>query len=572
MSRALESDESPLQSTASPAASGTASDATTATATASGDNECAPASVDQSPATPTASIATGAENDAAGSAQPVIDTGSSGVEVDCTPPDAARIRILKALFFLSGVSASTWARFGVIYYTQKGLTPTQIGQLEGSLPLVMLISQPLWGYVADLTRSKKLVSLATTFISTAILMLLAFPQVASSFQPVLLISCAMSAFTAPGILDAYALDVLGERHKNQYGSIRLWGAASWGFGALLMGIVNDTYVQLSTMFNHAVSVFRGVLCICPSRRTVSQCLYIRFSTTRFGFDANFIVYATMAIVTIVLFSTCIPSQTEAEKKTAAEDVRTRDLVRALCRPSVLAFYAECAVLGGGMAVVERLLFIYLIRDLNGSVTLAGGTVACTVLLELPIFYYADWLLRKAGHHVLICVAMLAYVTRVFGYTVLTPETVYYILPLECLHGVTFASFWISAVDHSKMIAPPAFVATFQMILSVVLICVGGSVGSFVGGWAIDVYGARAMYRFAASAVAALLCIRILGVAIARRWSDDGGTGRDTDLHDSGEVDGHGDVRRPFLDDSDYVQLRNVSVSHDHEPAQNGISV
>lgn len=193
----------------------------------------------------------------------------------------------------------------------------------------------------------------------------------------------------------------------------------------------------------------------------------------------------MAIISIVLFAAYIPSQTDAEKKIAADDVRVRDLFRALCRPSVLAFYAECIVFGSGMAVVERLLFIYLIRDLGGSVTLAGGTVACTVLLELPIFHYADWLLRNIGHHFLICCSMTAYFTRVYGYTLLTPETVYYILPLECLHGITFASFWISAVDYTKAISPPAFVSTFQTILSVMLACVGGGIGGFVGGWAID---------------------------------------------------------------------------------------
>ena len=243
----------------------------------------------------------------------------------------------------------------------------------------------------------------------------------------------------------------------------------------------------------------------------------------------------MAALSIVLFATYIPSQTDAEKKIAADDVRMRDLFHALCRPSVLAFYAECIVFGSGMAVVERLLFIYLIRDLGGSVTLAGATVACTVLLELPIFYYADWLLRKVGHHTLICCSMTAYFTRVYGYTLLQPDTVYYILPLECLHGITFASFWISAVDYTKAISPPAFVSTFQTILSVMLACVGGGIGGIVGGWAIDEYGARAMYRFAAITVAGLLCLRIIGVALARCCCSGGSGGGDAP-RDANEAD------------------------------------
>lgn len=183
------------------------------------------------------------DDELAANASVIVAGSASSCSDNDQPPDAGRVLILKALFFLGGISASTWGRFGLVYYTQKGLSPTQIGQLEGSLPLVKLFGQPLWGYVADVTRSKKLVSLITYFLSTAILMLLAFPQIASSFQSILIISCALSAFTAPGVLDAYALDVLGEKNKNQYGQIRLWAAASWGLGALVMGFVNDAYVS-----------------------------------------------------------------------------------------------------------------------------------------------------------------------------------------------------------------------------------------------------------------------------------------------------------------------------------------
>lgn len=196
-------------------------------------------------------------------------------------------------------------------------------------------------------------------------------------------------------------------------------------------------------------------------------------------------------------------------------VRFADLTRALCRAPVLAFFAESVVFGAGMTVVERLLFVYLIRDLGGSVTLAGASVACTVVLELPIFYYAQWLLKHVGHHALICCSMCAYFTRVYGYTLLTPATVNYILALESLHGITFASYWISAVDHVKTISPPAFVSSFQTLLQVCLACIGGGVGAFVGGWAMDVYGGKAMYRFTSLTVAALFVLRVLGVAVAR---------------------------------------------------------
>jgi hypothetical protein len=64
----------------------------------------------------------------------------------------------------------------------------QTFESPGSLPLVKLICQPLWGYAADKLRSKKRISLFTTFASTAVLMLLAFPTIASGFLPILAIT------------------------------------------------------------------------------------------------------------------------------------------------------------------------------------------------------------------------------------------------------------------------------------------------------------------------------------------------------------------------------------------------
>lgn len=44
-----------------------------------------------------------------------------------------------------------------------------------------------------------------------------------------------------------------------------------------------------------------------------------------------------------------------------------------------------------MGVIERgLLFIYVVKDLEGSTTMCGAIVGVTVLTELPIFHYAGY--------------------------------------------------------------------------------------------------------------------------------------------------------------------------------------
>ncbi len=129
-----------------------------------------------------------------------------------------------------------------------------------------MLSTPIWGIIADKLRARKKVSLFTSFVSSAILCLLAWPVVVEyvvlflhlvsseqnvratttpfslcrdGFVPILAISLSMSMFVSSGVVDAYTLDTLGEKHRHRYGEIRLWAAVSLGLGAVGMGFLND---------------------------------------------------------------------------------------------------------------------------------------------------------------------------------------------------------------------------------------------------------------------------------------------------------------------------------------------
>ena len=111
------------------------------------------------------------------------------------------------------------------------------------------------------------------------------------------------------------------------------------------------------------------------------------------------------------------------------------------------------VFGAGFAVVDRLLFVYLIDSFQASKLLCGLTVGMTVLFELPIFYYGKSILKTMGPQVMMAIAMVAFLIRMFGYAILTKETLNYILLLELLHGLTFAMMWTATVSIVSKISP-----------------------------------------------------------------------------------------------------------------------
>jgi MFS family permease len=383
--------------------------------------------------------------------------------------------------FLRG--SSTWGRFSAIYYNLHGLNSQHIGLIEGIRTATPTVSQLFWGIVADSLQSRKRVWLITKTISTVVLLALALPVVYSSFIRILIVSIVAQLFVSDGILDAFTLDLLGTENKIYYGRYRLYASLSWGLGSIVMGWVTD----------------------------------------HFGFEPNFVLFGLLGSLMIILVAMRIPDTTARtsiqEGRTDVNAGKFMELVLLFLRPRTLFFLVEVVIMGAGMATVERLLFLYLVNDLQASTLLCGLSVGVNVLFELPIFWYASKFMAVFGHDGLFMVSMICFVIRVYGYTLLTPATKWAVLLLEILHGITFACFWITSTDISKILVHQtrgAFWSTaIPSSVNMLYSAVGCSLGSVVGGWAMNRYGSREMYKFTACIVFGTLVLHTIGTVTSK---------------------------------------------------------
>ena len=188
-------------------------------------------------------------------------------------------------------------------------------------------------------------------------------------------------------------------------------------------------------------------------------------TWNFGnFDYNFLLYAIFAGLSVFFTALYIPDKTKSEKRIKTSNIKISDFLRIFLSCKNIVFLLEMTIMGMAMALVERLLFVYVMEDpaeggLGGNALLCGFTVGVTVIFEIPIFNYAKFLLVWPGRDTLYLISMLCYSIRVYGYTLLTHNTRYYLLCLEWLHGFTFAGMWISSIDYSKEIAPKGWITS-----------------------------------------------------------------------------------------------------------------
>ena len=406
-------------------------------------------------------------------ADAILEPATAAEEDEAKP---APLALLRCLFLLNALSTSSWGRFGQVYYLDQGLSTVQIGAIEGSMPLVGVVASSCWAVVADRCAAKKSVYLATTVCGTCALLLLAWDALLRRrFDRIFAVSLFMKLFSAGGILDAYALECVGgDRAAAAYGRLRLWGSVGWGGGALLMGFVNDEY----------------------------------------GFGPNFVVFGGTNLLLVVALAAFVPA--EATRAPGAKRPSFAALCRVFRSRALVAFVLEILVFGMAIGVVERLLFLYVVNDLGGDTTLCGLIVFVSSMFNIPVFVKSGALLKKLGHERLMILSQLCYCTRVAGYTFLRHETRYWILALETLHGFTFATLWIAAVERARVLAPEGWGASLQTLLQTAYYSVGPGCGALLGGWLWHVKNARFMYRVFATAVATLMVLRVVDVACRRR--------------------------------------------------------
>ena len=123
-------------------------------------------------------------------------------------------------------------------------------------------------------------------------------------------------------------------------------------------------------------------------------------------------------------------------------------------------------------------------------------VECAV--EVPVMHASDGLLRRHGARRMLLAVLVLYSMRCAGYAMLASFAgrPWLVLLVEPLHGITFALFYTTSVNHVKTLLPEGRETLAQGIFSAAF--TGGTgVGAALGGVCARIYGFQlTFYAFA----------------------------------------------------------------------------
>ncbi|KAK7086676.1 hypothetical protein SK128_003418 [Halocaridina rubra] len=262
------------------------------------------------------------------------------------------------------------------------------------------------------------------------------------------------------LLEAVALTMV-HQHKGDYGREKMWGLIAVGVFSPLAGYLMDKGVGTFGTYSYAPAfyVFDGLMLVTGA-------------------------------VTLAL-----PIEVQVQRKSLmnalSQLIRTSEL-------SVLLFLMT--LLGTFWGYLKTFVYVYL-EDLGASWLLIGLTVTMGIIPSLPFLYKSVAVVKYCGHHYLIMLAFVGYCIRFTGFSYITNP--WWAFLLESLELFTLHLMNVSAATLAYTLAPKTFVATAQSLVWVSHYNIGRCLGTFIGGYLLDIYGNVRVFQSAA--VAAAIC-------------------------------------------------------------------
>jgi MFS family permease len=410
------------------------------------------------------------------------------------PPPLTPLWALKSVYCIGVGSSATLWKYITVFYHHVGMNTYQIGIIQMLNPTVNFCSQMAWAALCDRLGSYKEVLVVSSVLGVGTVCCLLLPEVQQSFHTICVVVLLTSAFLSSrgSVNDSMTLQVVKDYAENQrlaeqrgelagsrarlpsYGAQRLWGAAGWGGASLIGGRMMDLY----------------------------------------GVSFMFGAFAVLLMTTVAIMAIFYP---KGQQKNRPGHFFTSEL----CSFEVLWFFANLFLYGIFMSLVETFLFIFLLRDFDGTSTfLLGGTIAMMCVFEVPVFLLTDRLFPHVRLTTILSVCHVIFAVRCVLYSILPRAHPSWILLIEPLHGITFAMMWTTAVEYGKRIAPAGAEATMQALVNGLYYQLAIGFGSLFWGRVTEEaprgVGFRVAFRGAAVAILAWCVLWNLGWCVHAR--------------------------------------------------------
>lgn len=366
------------------------------------------------------------------------------------------IGILRAYGFVLFMGVGTFFPFVYLYLQKLGFSNIQLGVLGALGPAVMMIVQPFWGWLSDLTgRPGRLSMFLSLGVGASVMLLLT----ARTFPLVVLYMILFNVFysSITPIYDSVVIDSI-QGTKVGYGQVRWWGSLGYALTVLAVGYLIEHTTLAVALRNY--------------------------------------IYLSLLLAFLALV---LPRPKSHQKSAKETKVQTREKLQLwpLFKNRELMIF----LLAGGFVIgsyaINYTFLSFLLKDLGGSEGLIGLANMIAAFAEIPFFFFSAKLLERYKVQNMLLLAFGVTALRWFLNSIATSP--YQILVFQLLHSLTFGLMYSSAVVYVAKLVPERLRATGQNLFWATTYGFGNVVGNLLGGWVYQHNTAESIFAMAGGA-------------------------------------------------------------------------
>lgn len=349
---------------------------------------------------------------------------------------------VKSFNFLFFALLAMFIPFLPLYFSDQGLSETQIGTILGFGGFITLIAQPLWGMISDRLRTVRKVLLLLVICCTVT----GYSLYSSNNYTLILLFVMLTYFFLMPIdpLTESLNFRVAESEGISYGSLRTYGALGYAVMSLAAG----------------------------------------FLMTEFGSRSLGFTFAIIGVISLIV-TFFMP-----DAPVSGKPVTIQSLKNFLSNRETLLFLILVFISSIPARMNDTYLGLY-IKDLGGKPDLLGLAWFLAAGSEILVFSLSFWWLRKDKELAIITFAGAFYFVRFFiSAWIKDPNWLAY---LQLLQLLTFPLFYTAAIQYLYNIVPVEWRATGQTVLALLFFGVSGILASFVGGALYQAFGGHTMY-------------------------------------------------------------------------------
>ena len=358
------------------------------------------------------------------------------------------INRFKIFYFFIYVSFTTH-HFLNLYFRDIGLSGEQIGVLKAVSSIIMIFSQPIWGFICDFFKMRKgLLNVLLFFAGVSFFLV----PLQSTFSWILFVLLVYGFFKNPIVPVADSIVMLEVKGDGgQYSQVRLWGAVGLTLSVVFMGYYFNYASLRSLFFVYMVFTFLALLVT----------LFIPRETGHFD----------------------------------SRQLKLRDFAALKSKPGFIGFLVAILFMQTGAFIIDGFFGLFVRERIGNEITL-GWALTLAGFSEIVVYHYLGKLKSVFSARQFLIISAAVSTLRWFLYAYST--TVVQIFLLQLLHGISFGFFYISAVTYVNQMLPREFSTSGQTLLWANAFGLAAVLGSLIGGVIYD--NCEFMYLFITAAL------------------------------------------------------------------------